>query len=506
MTFPTNKLQATSNKLRASQSGVTLLLAILILSAIMAISFSIATILFIEIRTSSDLLRTEPALYAAEAVTEEALFKFKRELPTCPTRAPNCFTAYPTSIGNVRLDQPSVPTESSTSNPIFQIKVSKTSNSFTNTSYRYPLFDPQNPTGGSNFGRVKLTYLQTGNSAPLTVYICQFDPTSTYGSPVCSNPSGSELYWLLNNSSLTAGSLITQDLNPILQQELIFVNSTGQDVYVQVETFGTGPGYAPKGIPYIGETAVDISAGNGPVTRKVRVKIPNTSSGGNSGGGSPTNVASLSSDGVGDYAIVGNQASLRLSNFTVEAWIYPRSTDANYQPIVGKQAANGTNRNYALFINLGGTTRIHFSMMSPCGIWRSYNSNGTVNLNQWNHVATTYDGANFILYINGVLDNSIPLAVTPCQTADPVKIGGEIAAASMSSLDGLIDEVRIWNVARDLATINAQRNSELVGTEPGLVGYWKFNENSGSSAANSVSGGNPATFQFDTAWSTNVPF
>jgi alanyl-tRNA synthetase len=30
---------------------------------------------------------------------------------------------------------------------------------------------------------------------------------------------------------------------------------------VQVETFGTGPGYAPKGIPYIGETAVDTGAG-----------------------------------------------------------------------------------------------------------------------------------------------------------------------------------------------------------------------------------------------------
>lgn len=503
MTSLTNKLKIRNYRIKNSEQGVTLLLAILILSAIMAISFSIATILFIEIRTSSDLLRTEPALYAAEAVTEEALFKFKRELPTCPTGSPNCFTSYPTSIGNVRLDQPSVPTESSTSNPIFQVKISKTSDSFTNTSYRYPLFDEQNPTGGSNFGRVKLTYLQTGNSAPLTVYICQFDPTSTYDSPVCSNPSGSELYWLLNNSSLTVGSPITQDLNSILQQELIFVNSTGQDAYVQIETFGTGPGYAPKGIPYIGEIAVDISAGNGPVTRKVRVKIPNTSSGGGSGGGSPTNVASMSSDGVGDYALVANQASLRLNAFTVEAWVYPRSTDANYQPIVSKQAANGTNRNYALFIN-PGSTRIHFSMMSPCGIWRSYTSVGSVNLNQWSHVATTYNGTNFILYINGVLDTSIPLVVTPCQTADPVKIGGEVSA--FSSLDGLIDEVRIWNVAKDLATINAQRNSELVGTEPGLVGYWKFNENSGSSAANSVSGGNSATFQLDTAWSTNVPF
>jgi len=44
------------------QSGVTLLLAILILSSIMAISFSLATILFVEIRTSGDFIRTEPAI------------------------------------------------------------------------------------------------------------------------------------------------------------------------------------------------------------------------------------------------------------------------------------------------------------------------------------------------------------------------------------------------------------------------------------------------------------
>ena len=60
------------------QTGVSLMLAVLILSAITAVSFSVATIVFIEIRSSSNSLRTEPNLYATLGVTEEALFQYKR--------------------------------------------------------------------------------------------------------------------------------------------------------------------------------------------------------------------------------------------------------------------------------------------------------------------------------------------------------------------------------------------------------------------------------------------
>lgn len=61
-----------------SQSGVSLMLAILVLAAITAVAFSLATIVFIEIRSAGDSARTEPALYATLGVTEEALFQYKR--------------------------------------------------------------------------------------------------------------------------------------------------------------------------------------------------------------------------------------------------------------------------------------------------------------------------------------------------------------------------------------------------------------------------------------------
>jgi hypothetical protein len=60
------------------QDGVALMLSVLVLAAITAIAFSLSTIVFIELRASRDVLRSEPALYATLGVTEEALFKYKR--------------------------------------------------------------------------------------------------------------------------------------------------------------------------------------------------------------------------------------------------------------------------------------------------------------------------------------------------------------------------------------------------------------------------------------------
>jgi hypothetical protein len=85
-------------------------------------------------------------------------------------------------------------------------------------------------------------------------------------------------------------------------------------------------------------------------------------------------------------------------------------------------------------------------------------------------------------------------------------------AAVTKHFAGLIDEVRIWNVARTQAAIGATMSQLLTGTEPGLVGYWAFETASdqatdASPYANhgrlgAASGVDPA----DPVGSTDVPF
>ncbi|HCN29338.1 MAG TPA: hypothetical protein DIT64_11420, partial [Verrucomicrobiales bacterium] len=51
---------------------------------------------------------------------------------------------------------------------------------------------------------------------------------------------------------------------------------------------------------------------------------------------------------------------------------------------------------------------------------------------------------------------------------------------------GLIDEVRVWNVARSAAEIAANLDNELNGNEAGLAAYYKFNEGSGAALADAT--------------------
>ncbi len=51
---------------------------------------------------------------------------------------------------------------------------------------------------------------------------------------------------------------------------------------------------------------------------------------------------------------------------------------------------------------------------------------------------------------------------------------------------GSIDDVRIWNVARSGDQIREYMNRSLTGSEPGLVGYWKFDKDEGDTVNNST--------------------
>ena len=94
-----------------------------------------------------------------------------------------------------------------------------------------------------------------------------------------------------------------------------------------------------------------------------------------------------------------------------------------------------------------------------------------------------WDGTTAKIYVNGVLDNSPGTAkAAPIGTdTRPLYIGGR---SGTDCFDGMIRDVRIYN--RPLTA------TELV-QGAGLVGWWKFAEGSGTSAADSSGMGNTAT-------------
>lgn len=333
-----------------ARAGVTLLLAIIVLSSILAISFSLATVLFIEIRTSGDLLRTEPAFYAASGLGEQALFKLKRSVCTISTQ--NCTFNYTTQFDN-NVSFSGTPQQTSTTTPVFQDKVPAntvfTSNSDTGNIYSF--YDPTNtnPGAGSGYGKVIVTNLNTGNPGGTTLYayMCQYDPTfpvntsgnaNTYYTPPCSDPSttthgSSSSYWQLsgaNNYPIGIGAQGIWYPDPTKQQELILVNGNNYPIYVQVETYGPDIN-TPKGLPLQGKTAIALNTNFGTVGRKIQVVVPNASMS-NFGGttdlavGQSASESSTAFGGVASRAVDGNtdgnwaDNSVSHTNSEANAW------------------------------------------------------------------------------------------------------------------------------------------------------------------------------------------
>ena len=168
----------------------------------------------------------------------------------------------------------------------------------------------------------------------------------------------------------------------------------------------------------------------------------------------------------------------------------------------GASDGDGTNKdmNYFFGITAAGLLAADFeecaTSMTGCPTGGTAGTNhgatGTtaVQNNVWYHAAVTYDGQYWRFYLNGVLDGTTNIGANRLPRWDSIEHAG-IATAMNSTgtrggfFQGLIDEVRIWNVVRTQSEIQANMFSELTsGT--GLIGRWGLNEGSGTTADNSI--------------------
>ena len=162
--------------------------------------------------------------------------------------------------------------------------------------------------------------------------------------------------------------------------------------------------------------------------------------------------------------------------YTYEAWFKTTSTNiSDYRAIIAKDAndytptiylsagydPNGNAGKILVEVSIGGTLRLLYG-------------NTAHNDNQWHHVATTYDGTTMMLYVDGILENTLAASGTVPVNTTPIGIGFQYSQNRYPFI-GKIDEVRIWNVARNLTQISSAMNSSLVGNEIGLAAYYNFN-------------------------------
>ena len=83
-------------------------------------------------------------------------------------------------------------------------------------------------------------------------------------------------------------------------------------------------------------------------------------------------------------------------------------------------------------------------------------------LNTWTHLAFTYDSAMIRFYVNGVLVASSPETFSITTSTNPLCIGGDPTQGQF--FNGIIDEVRVYNVALTAAQIQTDMATPLAST------------------------------------------
>ncbi len=192
-------------------------------------------------------------------------------------------------------------------------------------------------------------------------------------------------------------------------------------------------------------------------------------------------------DGITGEAI--SAANFDVAQITVESWVnvetvnldpcctfagvltWGRDWDAAWEfGVVGVPAGGPLEHVYPFFkINWGKNGSA--SMLS---------ADATFDLNEWNHIAATYDGSTARMYLNGELVDEVQFDV-------PISNGGDGAIMSIGNnfpgasefFGGTMDEVRIWNIARSQQQILQTMYRPLLGTEPGLLANYALNEGEG---------------------------
>lgn len=180
--------------------------------------------------------------------------------------------------------------------------------------------------------------------------------------------------------------------------------------------------------------------------------------------------------------------------------------------ILSKGDESTNNRNYEIYLDSDRKIRAEFD---DGGAERTLTSTTALSLDTTYHVAVRRNGTAFAIFLDGVSDNST--TVTDTSNTDtntqPLILGmrlldgvsdgsrGPKGSHGQDHFFGYLDEVRIWSTNRSGASILANIDNELdSGDKTNLVGYWKFNEGTGTTSACDSDVSNASSKTADFKW------
>ncbi len=219
------------------------------------------------------------------------------------------------------------------------------------------------------------------------------------------------------------------------------------------------------------------------------------------------NAAALNLDGVDDYVTmseIGTGSNVfaynpgNFSDLTIAGWFY-RDTFATDDTIVAKrQGLAGSQSGWLVYVD-DSDDKLYFEISDGVDEYQLASAS-TFTTTGWHHFAVVWDqdsAAGSEMYIDGTDDNATDTGtianIGNATNAWTFQIGAE--SDNGNPFDGKLDDLRLYGSALSLSGVLALargtyadgdgRPFGYLDTDPDLVGYWKFDEGTGTNANDS---------------------
>jgi len=182
------------------------------------------------------------------------------------------------------------------------------------------------------------------------------------------------------------------------------------------------------------------------------------------------------------YLSAADSASLSITgDLTFELWFKLESVVAvnGARPLIGKWDTDGAQSSFRFYIYYtSGTPALNLDISSSGSNYSNAQVAWTPTIDVWYHLAVAYDASagSADFYVDGSQQGTTQtgLFTSVFNGTTALTIGAYDTGGNMSTTDGKIDDVRIWNDVRTVTEISDNMSIELVGDEAGLVAYWPF--------------------------------
>ena len=188
--------------------------------------------------------------------------------------------------------------------------------------------------------------------------------------------------------------------------------------------------------------------------------------------------------------------------FTIEAWVYPRSYQFSSCLLDFGNAPDADNLVAFLSFEstgmpvLAGYNGEYGTPIKRSSVW----SRKKIPLHTWTHLAFTREKAGLgHIYLDGAHVAS-GLLYPPRAVPRTNNFIGRSNWRTRAGADAILDDIRLWNVARSAEDIRREMECVLTGVESNLVAYWRLDEGAGDTAADASGHGHPARLVNGPQW------